>query len=122
MIYTSYFAQLKTIPKNIVPIAICGKSPDWYKGLEYKKLAPKYSFFSEWQKTHDNNYYIKHFNEDVLAKLNIADVLIELQNLGGGKDIVLLCYEKPTDFCHRFLVSDWLKKHNIKCKELFFDE
>lgn len=47
MIYTSYFAKLKSLPDNIVPISICGKTPDWYKGLQYKKLAPKYDFFCE---------------------------------------------------------------------------
>lgn len=45
MIYTSYFAKLKELEKhNIIPISICGKAPDWYKGLQYKKLAPKYGF------------------------------------------------------------------------------
>ena len=50
MIYTSYFAKLKSLPENIIPISICGKAPDWYKGLQYKKLAPKYDFFMEWKK------------------------------------------------------------------------
>ena len=39
-IYTSYFANLKNLPDNVCPISICGKAPDWYKGLQYKKLAP----------------------------------------------------------------------------------
>ena len=51
MIYTSYFAKLKSLPDNIVPISICGKAPDWYEGLQYKKLAPKYDFFMKWKKT-----------------------------------------------------------------------
>lgn len=54
MIYTSYFAKLKSLPENIIPISICGKAPDWYKGLQYKKLAPKYDFFMEWKKNHDS--------------------------------------------------------------------
>ena len=56
MIYTSYFAKLNKLPPNVVPISICGKAPAWYNGLQYKKLAPKYSFFSEWKKNGDNNY------------------------------------------------------------------
>lgn len=40
MIYTTYFAKLKSLPKDIIPISICGKAPTGYKGLEYKKLAP----------------------------------------------------------------------------------
>lgn len=28
-------------------------------------------------------------------------------------NIVLLCYEKPEDFCHRHLVADWLNSSKI---------
>jgi uncharacterized protein (DUF488 family) len=107
-IYTSYFAKLKSIPSDIVPISICGKTPDNYKGLQYKKLAPKYDFFMEWKKNHDNNFYIEHFNKEVLDVLDRQSVLKELKIMSGGFDVVLLCYEKPSDFCHRHLVADWL--------------
>lgn len=36
MIYTSYFGKLKNLPKEIIPISICGKAPDWWTGLQYK--------------------------------------------------------------------------------------
>ena len=127
MIYTSYFAKLKSLPDNIIPVSICGKAPDWYKGLQYKKLAPKYDFFMKWKETHDNDYYIKCFNEQVLDKLNYNDVIKELLMLAGNfkglnysPDICLICYEKPSDFCHRHLVADWLNKNNIPCKEYEF--
>lgn len=118
MIYTSYFAKLNRLPPNVVPISICGKVPAWYDGLQYKKLAPKYSFFSEWKITHDNNYYIEHFNDEVLSTLSPQVVYNELMKLSGGKDIVLICYEKPTDFCHRHLVAEWLTNNGIKCEEI----
>ena len=107
-IYTGYFAKLKSIPDSIVPISICGKAPAWWKGIQYKTLAPHYSFFSEWKKTGNNDYYIEHYNNDVLAALNVPMVLRELDTLSGGKDIILVCYEKPSDFCHRHLVAKWL--------------
>ena len=122
MIYTSYFWKLKSLPDYIIPISICGKAPDGYTGLQYKKLAPKYNFFMEWKKNHDNNYYIRCYNEQVLNKLNVYQVLEELYDLADscGKlqyDICLICYENPTDFCHRHLVADWFNKHNIRCEE-----
>ena len=120
MIYTSYFGKLKSLPDNIVPISICGKAPNWYKGLEYKKLAPKYDFFMKWKENHDNDYYIKCYNEQVLDELNVSDVIVELNNMinyDTNKDIALICYEKPGDFCHRHLVADWLKQHGLDCKE-----
>ena len=122
MIYTSYFANLKSLPDNIVPISICGKAPDWYKGLQYKKLAPKYDFFMKWKENHDNDYYIKCFNEQVLSKLNVAHVILDFSRMVSvynldEASVCLICYEKPTDFCHRHLVADWLNKNGFKCEE-----
>ena len=120
MIYTSYFAKLKSLPDNIIPISICGKAPDWYKGLQYKKLAPKYDFFMKWKDNQDNNYYIKCFNEQVLDKLNATEVVLDLSGILlslGKTDVCLLCYEKPSEFCHRHLVADWLNEHGFQCKE-----
>ena len=117
MIYTSYFANLKQLPDNIIPIAIYGRRPNWYKGLHYSKLAPKYDFFMKWKENHDNDYYIKCFNEQVLSELNPHQVLDELYNLSKDKDIALICYEKPDDFCHRHLVADWFNANGIECNE-----
>ena len=133
MIYTSYFAQLKNLPDNIIPISICGKAPDWYHGLQYKKLAPKYDFFMKWKENHDNNYYIKCFNKQVLSKLGRLKILNDLQLLipnnikekmnspvwnNENFHIALICYEKPSEFCHRHLVADWLKEYGIEVEEL----
>lgn len=135
MIYTSYFAKLRELPSNIIPVAICGKAPDGYHGLQYKKLAPKYEFFSEWKKTHDNDYYIRCFNEQVLEKTNMREVMNDIWDLLAPTTkewfsiyncpfwrnldlhIVLVCYEKPEEFCHRHLVAAWLTEHGIPVEE-----
>lgn len=103
MIYTSYFAKLRSLPKNIIPVSICGKAPDWYKGLQYKKLAPKYDFFMEWKKNHNNEYYIEHFRKEVLDTINASNVILDLSKMVygfnvGKNSIALVCYEKPSDF------------------------
>ena len=103
MIYTTYFAQLRNLPKNIIPISICAKAPSWYNGLQYKKLAPKYDFFMEWKKNHDNDYYIKCFNEQVLGVLNATDVILDLSRMTysfnvGESDICLVCVDKSLMF------------------------
>ncbi len=119
MIFTTYFAQLRNLPENIVPVSICGRAPDWYTGLQYKKLAPKWSFFQEWKRNHDNNYYVERFNAEVLVPLAAWQVVEELQAKlpDAAKDIALVCYEKPGDFCHRHLVADWLCENCIECRE-----
>jgi hypothetical protein len=124
MIYTSYFSKLKKLPKDIIPIAICGSAPKGYQGLQYKKLAPKYDFFTKWKQDHNNEYYIKCFSEQVLSKLKAEQVIRELLILAGNykgvmysPDICLVCYEKSDDFCHRHLVASWLRDNGYECEE-----
>lgn len=135
MIFTTYFGKVKDLPEYIIPVSICGKAPSWWKGLEYKALAPKWDFFKVWKETHDNDYYIEHFQTDVLDKLDIEKVLIDLHfmmpldlRMNMGKlvaedcnyHIALVCYEKPDAFCHRHLVARWLEKRGIKVRELIY--
>lgn len=132
MIYTTYFANVKNLPSNIIPISIAGKAPEGWNGLEYKKLAPKWSFFSVWKETQDNDYYIEHYQKEVLDVLDVVRTLHELHGLlpyevkvdiqssvwsNSDWHIALICYEKSSDFCHRHLVADWLNANGIECKE-----
>lgn len=100
---TSYFGKLSKIDnKNAVSIA--AKSPDFYKGREYKKLAPKYWFFKKYKDDGDEEFYTKQYCKEVLDKLDAKEVYEEL-----GEDAVLLCWESSEKFCHRHLVAEWLE-------------
>ena len=117
-IYTSYFANLKNLPDNVCPISICGKAPDWYKGIQYKALAPKYWFFKKYKEDGDAEFYTLAFQKDVCDALNVSKTLLDLQKLAGDKIPCLLCYEKPGDFCHRHIVAEWIKNNStIKVEE-----
>ena len=125
MIYTTYFSKVKDLPENVIPISICGKAPDGWTGLQYKKLAPKYSFFKIWKETHDDDYYIEHYENEVLKPLNAVEVVADLKHLCGKSmysnvDIALVCYEKPENFCHRHLVSGWLIKNGFESGEYIY--
>ena len=119
MIYTSYFGRLKELEENnLIPIAICGGIPDNYKGRWYRKLAPSWSIYSEYKDSGDSQRYTKRFYNEILSKRNPETVFNDLYNLAGeSTDFVLLCYEKPNEFCHRHLVADWLSNHGIPCQE-----
>lgn len=117
MIFTSYFAKLRTLPPDIVPISICAKAPHWYKGLQYKKLAPNYQILMEWKRTQNYNIYVQRFEEEVLDGLNADEVFEELSAMSSGKPFALICYERPSDFCHRHFVADWFCRNGYSCKE-----
>ena len=121
MIYTSYFGKLKSLPKNIVPVAICGSLPEWYHGAWYKKLAPTWKIWKYWNETHDEIRYRETYFPIVLAKLNQDTVVQELnefiRNYPLGTEIALICYEKPENFCHRHLVAEWLQEAGYQVQE-----
>jgi len=109
-IFTSYFGAIKRLPRDFVPVAICGGMTFPWTGLRYPKLAPKRLFFNAWKLNHDNDFYVRHFYAEVLSELTPQQVRSELADLVGGEDktVVLCCYETPEKFCHRHIVAQWL--------------
>ena len=97
---TSYFAKFRG-PNgcNIAMRPIKG-----YTGMSYPDLYPYWYFLSDYKQSGDEAAYIKEYYKVVLNKLDPQKVYDDLQ------DYVLLCYEKPGDFCHRRLVAEWLEK------------
>ena len=134
-IYTTYFANIRNLPDNVVPISITLKSPPGWAGAEFKKLAPPYKLLKTYKeatlakdldKDKVKDYYKKRYDELVLSKLDPMSVLEELKLIAAERaleedfDIALVCYESPLDFCHRHLVSYWFNDNGIKCKEYGF--
>lgn len=119
VIYTSYFANLRKLPFDLTPISISIYPPKGWKGLEYKVLAPSASILAEWKRDGDCKKYIDRYHEDILSKLDPQKIVSDLYQLAGeDKRIVLVCYEKSTDFCHRHLVAEWLEKHGFSVAEI----
>lgn len=120
IIRTSYFSssKLKELPKSYVKISIAGKKPDGFECQEFKKLAPKYSFFKEYKDGKINEEeYTKRYYDDVLRHLDSTQI-IHLLGVHGS-NIVLLCWESSDKFCHRHIVSNWMKKElDIEIEEL----
>ena len=107
MIFTSYFGNIKNIPSSIIPVSIAQNSPRWYKGVEEKRLAPTTAIRQNYRKTNSQVEYTLAFNV-MLEFLDMDSILESLTSY--GKDICLLCYEKPGEFCHRRLVAEYLKR------------
>ncbi len=126
MIYTSYYANLRNLPKTVIPIAISRKVPIYYQGLIYKKLAPPLWLVLDYKQSGDQVFYTRMYRNDILNKLNKLEVIHDLAELigcenttagfpfcfDGGVDIALICYESPEKFCHRHIVAEWLNEDN----------
>ena len=109
---TSYFAKFND---EKLGVSISRVTPKWSNiTQEYKALAPSWNLVSDYKSGKiDKDGYTKRYYEETLSKLDSKTVYNYL------KDKVLLCYEKPSDFCHRHLVASWIESElGIKVYEI----
>lgn len=105
-IYTSYFARAsKIIPdRRLVSIALT--SPDGWRGSYFRELNPSPSLLSGYKNGRvSTEEYKETYHFETLSKLKPEKVYEVLK----GK--VLCCWEKSDSFCHRHLVTEWLKEN-----------
>lgn len=119
MIYTTYFAKLKKLPEDIIPIAICRYVPEGLRlsCYRYFELAPNPDILMDYKRTGDVEKFTKDYEEQILSKLDPHGLVRDITKWAGDKDIAFICYEKSTDFCHRHLVAEWLRKAGYECQE-----
>ena len=139
-IYTSYWAQVRNFPKNLVGLNTTVWPPKWRplgedkrgvwvidcpplkpgkecEGLCNGKCDPKHPNDCEFLKV----YY------DQLCKLDFNDFLQHLEKLKlhfcegealDDVDFALIVFETPTNSCsERFPLQKWLQKNGIEVKE-----
>lgn len=107
-LYTGYFAGLKHVPESIVPISIAQFPIKGWAGLSYPKLFPPKDLLAWVKQSGKHEEFKAEYIKQVLQGLDPETVKHEIELLTKGKDAILCCYEKPTDFCHRHIVAEWL--------------
>jgi uncharacterized protein YeaO (DUF488 family) len=117
-IYTTYYAQLRKLPEDIVAIPISNRIPMAQRegsrysdlcNMKYKKLVPPWYVVKEYQENGDESQYTERYQTLVLSKLDPHQVVADIKRYASGKDIALVCYEKSGSFCHRHIVAQWLR-------------
>ena len=128
-VFTSYFSNIPEVLKECPDaffVSIAGKTPEWFTGAKYCKLAPKASWWNEWHNKFSEQldsdesiaWYTDMYTITVLDALRPDIVIKDLASISNNaKTVVLLCYEKPEHFCHRQIVEVWLNACGIECKE-----
>jgi uncharacterized protein (DUF488 family) len=114
-LYTSYFAVARKVEDaGLVPVSIALWPPRGWKGRRYPALAPRREMFG---KADFAQRYL-----DMLAGLDPAAVLSDLEALAGGRDVALVCFERALTFCHRRVAASWLEeKLGVEVTEWGFD-
>jgi hypothetical protein len=84
-------------------VSISNGVPNFYRGPQYKKVAPRWDMLRMSREDYDREFDL------ILEKLNPKEVYRDLL-LMGGEDPILLCWEKPNAWCHRRRVAEWLEE------------
>ncbi len=101
MIQTSYYSnpKLRQVSNRFRLVGISQGVPKWYRGDVFKALAPTWAMV----RMKDMEQYTQCYKSEILAKLDPVKLAKTLDNT------ILLCWEKPGEFCHRRLVAEWLE-------------
>lgn len=104
-IYTSNYARNAGHPGAI---AISKKPPTWYKGSNYPHIAPTWDLIyrikgGQITEEEYTSLYLDMLKERAFNPQHFVDSLED-------EVTVLLCYEKPTDFCHRHIVASLIEE------------
>lgn len=102
-IYTSNYARKGTDPNAF---ATSVGLPNWYLGKRIKDVAPTWDL-------------VRGFKTGIVSESQYMDAylhLLQLRNVDPHELIeslpnnaFLLCYESPTEFCHRHILGAWIQ-------------
>ena len=129
---------------NTVSISGDGGNTRGYYGHAYKKLAPKFSNYSKYNESYIQllkiktikekleeyktmrkqieDEYIRTYYNERLKNLNVEE-LLETLYTKFNDNIILLCYEKIDEFCHRRLIADYIEiKTGVYIPEVSIDK
>lgn len=110
MIYTGYYAKLKKYEEaGLVLVAISSVIPKFFDGLTYEEFAPRKEMFQKWKNGEIDNFEYAIMYKDYLDSLDKEEIREDFDSPHKCDNMILLCYEKSGDFCHRHVLADWLE-------------
>lgn len=114
---TSYISKINELKDmGYEPVLITRYKPKDINVLTFDKLAPSSDLLWKFKKNGCEATFTKEFKA-YLNGLNKKEIIDELVSL-SEKELVLVCYETGSAFCHRHIVADWLSEELGEIEEL----
>lgn len=119
-IYTSSFNFAKGLDSTkYFVVSISRFPPRWFRGFKCKEFAPSASLLRKYRNGLSKEDYTSEFMSSVMESQDVHKVFEGLAILACRRDIVLCCFEGSDEFCHRQLVSSYVKaRWGYSIKEL----
>jgi hypothetical protein len=119
-LFTSRWANNELAELRCQPVGISRGTPRFRTGFRYRlahELAPD---DEAWALAGDDGAFRASYVRQ-LEDLGLEAILGRLASISwetGGLPLVLLCYEPAGEFCHRHVLSDWLRERGVEIREL----
>lgn len=109
ILYTSNYARIPQFTKEFPNSQIIATScwvARWHKGKINEQrldIAPTWEMVEAIKngEISEDEYALQY--RRILANLNVNQLVESIPN-----EAFLLCFEKPTDFCHRHILAEWI--------------
>ena len=124
-IFVTYYGS-KNVPEDAVKVQISTTVPEGMEAdidFRFRSLMPDYKTMVGPHKDGviDDAEYTRRYREKVLEgnRDKIFEGIKKIQQIAQQQntDAYLYCYCKPGDFCHRYLVNNFLNENGIVCQE-----
>lgn len=126
MICTSYYANINKIldssNKRCVLLAVSQSRPNIANLIHIKGAAPHWSLVDSYKRGDTSKELYTEMYKNFLNNLDISKPeffeSLKRDETNENYDVILLCYEKPKEFCHRHILAEWLnEQYHMNIKE-----
>lgn len=118
MIRTSYYSKVENFT-GIVKIGIFRTSTYYVPTIE--ELYPTWDIINEYKQSGNVERFTSRYINEVLSNTSVDMVMSKIRRICAEQrsyNVVLLCYEGKGKFCHRLIVSEWLRADGYEVQEL----
>lgn len=119
-LFTSRWANKELAELHCQPVGISRGNPRFRTGFRYRLVRELAPDDEAWAHKEDQAAFRASYLRQ-LEELGLEGILGKLAGISreaGGLALVLLCYEPAGEFCHRHVLSDWLRGRGVEIREL----
>jgi uncharacterized protein (DUF488 family) len=106
-LYTSFWANRELADVDAQIVSISRGEPRWRLPFAYRRLRELAPGDEAWRQKGRESFEETYRAQ--LEEIGAAAILERLERIGGARPVVMLCWEKPGEFCHRRVLADFLR-------------
>ncbi len=119
-IYTTNYTKASRLSnKHYLKVSISLYRPKEFNGMQINSFAPTKELLEDYKNGLSEKEYETRYREQISKLSDIYAFFQIMAKQANGRDILLLCYEKKSAFCHRHILSDIIfERYGYRIQEL----